>query len=74
MKFYMILQGALAGLITGVSLALWMAFGGPKPPLPVLPVSTEGCDNNVLNNTNKLVRGNLDDTEYALQNDKNKNL
>ncbi|RZC38848.1 uncharacterized protein BDFB_000721 [Asbolus verrucosus] len=36
-------KGALTGLICGVSLALWMAFGSPKPPLPTLPVSTDGC-------------------------------
>ncbi|KAI4465484.1 sodium-coupled monocarboxylate transporter [Holotrichia oblita] len=37
-------RGALTGLIIGLSLALWMAFGGPRPPLPTLPVSTYGCD------------------------------
>lgn len=31
-------------MIVGVSLALWMAFGGPKPPLPKLPLRTDGCD------------------------------
>jgi hypothetical protein len=38
-----ILQGALTGLLCGISLALWMAFGNPKPPLPALPVTVEGC-------------------------------
>ncbi|KAK9712435.1 Sodium:solute symporter family [Popillia japonica] len=37
-------RGALTGLIIGLSFALWMAFGGPRPPLPTLPVSTSGCD------------------------------
>lgn len=41
-----ILQGALTGLIVGISLALWMAFGGPKPPLPVLSTSVEECEIN----------------------------
>lgn len=30
-------------LLTGVTFSLWLGFGGPKPPLPKLPVSTEGC-------------------------------
>lgn len=37
-------RGAITGLVSGLSLALWMAFGGPKPPLKKLPVSIEGCD------------------------------
>ncbi|KAJ3656767.1 hypothetical protein Zmor_015816 [Zophobas morio] len=36
-------KGSLFGLLCGISFALWMAFGNPKPPLPALPVTTEGC-------------------------------
>ncbi|KAF4516857.1 hypothetical protein B566_EDAN006251 [Ephemera danica] len=36
--------GAIAGLICGLAIAFWIGFGGPKPPLPYLPVSTEGCN------------------------------
>lgn len=36
-------KGALAGLATGMSFSMWMAFGGPKPPLPKLPVTNAGC-------------------------------
>nr|XP_022913671.1 putative sodium-dependent multivitamin transporter isoform X1 [Onthophagus taurus]XP_022913672.1 putative sodium-dependent multivitamin transporter isoform X1 [Onthophagus taurus]XP_022913673.1 putative sodium-dependent multivitamin transporter isoform X1 [Onthophagus taurus] len=43
-------RGALTGLFVGLSLALWMAFGGPKPPPPKLPVSTSGCEDGVLRN------------------------
>ncbi|KAK2710364.1 putative sodium-dependent multivitamin transporter [Artemia franciscana] len=36
--------GALSGLFTGLAFALWIGFGGPKPPIPVLPQSTDGCE------------------------------
>lgn len=38
-------KGALIGLISATLLSSWMAFGQPKPPLPKLPVSTDGCTN-----------------------------
>ncbi|XP_063222396.1 putative sodium-dependent multivitamin transporter isoform X7 [Bacillus rossius redtenbacheri] len=37
--------GAVCGLLTGLSIAFWIAFGGPKPPVITLPISTEGCTN-----------------------------
>ncbi|KAF2884191.1 hypothetical protein ILUMI_21973 [Ignelater luminosus] len=37
-------KGALTGLVVGLSISLWIAFGGPKPPLPKLPVRTDGCN------------------------------
>ncbi|KAG8227162.1 hypothetical protein J437_LFUL001706 [Ladona fulva] len=36
-------MGAVIGLVVSVMISLWIGFGGPKPPLPRLPVSTEGC-------------------------------
>ncbi|KAK9879608.1 hypothetical protein WA026_006672 [Henosepilachna vigintioctopunctata] len=43
-------KGTLLGLVSGTLLALWMAFGQPKPPLPRLPVSTKGCATELLFN------------------------
>ncbi|XP_046396198.1 putative sodium-dependent multivitamin transporter [Ischnura elegans] len=37
-------MGAVFGLLTSMMFALWLGFGGPKPPPPVLPLSTEGCN------------------------------
>ncbi|XP_044267495.1 putative sodium-dependent multivitamin transporter [Tribolium madens] len=59
-------KGALVGLVSGISLALWMAFGNPKPPLPTLPVTTEGCSD-VFSNisiTNEPLVNNSDNKEY----------
>ncbi|EFA03653.1 putative sodium-dependent multivitamin transporter [Tribolium castaneum] len=59
-------KGALVGLVSGISLALWMAFGNPKPPLPTLPVTTEGCAD-VFSNisiTNEPLVNNPDNKEY----------
>ncbi|XP_075211404.1 putative sodium-dependent multivitamin transporter isoform X2 [Lycorma delicatula] len=38
--------GALVGMITGLFVTLCLGFGGPKPPIKKLPVSTEGCPTN----------------------------
>lgn len=43
------------GLLSGISLSLWMAFGTPKPPLPTLPVSIEGCATGFNINTSQIV-------------------
>lgn len=37
------LKGALAGLISGLAFSLWVGFGGPKPPIPRLPLRNDGC-------------------------------
>lgn len=37
------LQGALTGLIAGLAFSLWIGFGGPKPPIPRLPLRNDGC-------------------------------
>ncbi|XP_059351433.1 putative sodium-dependent multivitamin transporter [Daphnia carinata] len=37
------LQGALTGLVTGLAFSLWIGFGGPKPPIPRLPLRNDGC-------------------------------
>ncbi|KAF4528620.1 hypothetical protein B566_EDAN009224 [Ephemera danica] len=36
--------GALCGLASGLMVGLWIGFGGPKPPPPFLPTTTEGCN------------------------------
>ncbi|KRT80548.1 hypothetical protein AMK59_8463 [Oryctes borbonicus] len=41
-------RGVLTGLVVGLAMTLWIGFGGPKPPLPKLPVSTYGCDDELL--------------------------
>lgn len=37
----------MTGLISGLAFSLWIGFGGPKPPIPRLPLTTEGCAFNV---------------------------
>ncbi|XP_045535023.1 putative sodium-dependent multivitamin transporter [Papilio machaon] len=39
--------GACIGLLSGLSLTLWISFGGPRPSIAKLSVSTEGCSHNV---------------------------
>jgi len=38
-------MGTMIGMITALSVCLWATFGRPKPPVPKLPVSIEGCAN-----------------------------
>lgn len=40
--------GTMIGMITALSICLWATFGHPKPPVPMLSVSTEGCANSTL--------------------------
>ncbi|KMQ93203.1 sodium-dependent multivitamin transporter [Lasius niger] len=37
--------GTIIGMITALIVCLWAAFGYPKPSVPELPVSIEGCAN-----------------------------
>ncbi|XP_029165798.1 putative sodium-dependent multivitamin transporter [Nylanderia fulva] len=37
--------GTIIGMITALIVCLWAAFGYPKPPVPKLPTSIEGCAN-----------------------------
>lgn len=37
--------GTIIGMITALIVCMWAAFGHPKPPIPELPVSIEGCAN-----------------------------
>lgn len=39
--------GTIIGMITALSISLWVTFG-PKPPIPKLPVSIEGCANSTI--------------------------
>ncbi|XP_053603695.1 putative sodium-dependent multivitamin transporter isoform X2 [Plodia interpunctella] len=34
---------ACISLISGMAVTLWVSFGGPRPPIPKLPLSTVGC-------------------------------
>ncbi|XP_064087659.1 putative sodium-dependent multivitamin transporter [Macrobrachium nipponense] len=40
-------KGAMVGLVCGLIITMWIAFGKPKPPPHFKPVSVEGCANNV---------------------------
>lgn len=42
--------GALIGFVSSVLIMFWIIFGGPHYPLPVLPLSTEGCNTILPNN------------------------
>ena len=35
--------GAVLGFLSGLAIVAWIGFGGPKPPAPVLPVTTANC-------------------------------
>ncbi|XP_068631140.1 putative sodium-dependent multivitamin transporter [Battus philenor] len=39
--------GASFALLSGMCLTLWMSFGGPRPVPIKLPLSVEGCANNI---------------------------
>ncbi|CAB3384428.1 Hypothetical predicted protein [Cloeon dipterum] len=59
--------GAISGLAMGLAISLWIGFGGPKPPPPYLPVSTEGCEDPVfaaLQLVNATSTALKDDSEY----------
>ncbi|KAL3283629.1 hypothetical protein HHI36_006768 [Cryptolaemus montrouzieri] len=58
-------KGTLLGLCSGAAVSLWMAFGQPKPPLPKLPVSIEGCEKHLLSNiTMKVIERSTEETQY----------
>jgi len=40
--------GTIIGMVTALSICLWIVFGQPKPPVPTLPISIEGCANSTL--------------------------
>ncbi|CAK1546081.1 unnamed protein product [Leptosia nina] len=40
-------MGVSVALLSGMSLTLWMNFGGPRPPLVKLPISVTSCAMNV---------------------------
>ena len=53
-------QGALSGLLVGLSLSLWVGFGGPKPPIVRLSQDTSWCP--VLNATDAADAGHWNST------------
>lgn len=40
--------GAVVGTISALIVCLWAAFGKPKPPAPLLPLSVDGCENSTM--------------------------
>lgn len=48
-------EGALSGFIIGMAISLWIAFGGPKPPLPKLPTRVDGCNTSSEHAFNKTI-------------------
>lgn len=36
-------RGAITGFVLSLMFSLWIGFGQPKPPIPRLDVSTDGC-------------------------------
>ena len=36
-------NGAVTGLLSGLAFSLWIGFGGPKPPNPILSQDVSGC-------------------------------
>lgn len=57
-------KGSNIGLLCGLFFALWMAFGGPRPPLERLPTTTEGCESISRNLTSPLLIKANPDGEY----------
>lgn len=57
-------KGSIVGLLSGLSLGLWMGFG-PKPPPQRLPTSIEGCEQVLYNSTLLVSKSNqINDTDY----------
>lgn len=44
-------RGVLIGLAMGLAFSFWIGFGGPKPPLPSLELTIEGCEERISNST-----------------------
>ena len=40
--------GAVLGFLSGLAIVAWIGFGGPKPPPPVLPVTTANCSSDLV--------------------------
>jgi len=36
-------RGAIASFVFSLMFSLWIGFGQPKPPIPRLDISTDGC-------------------------------
>lgn len=49
-----------------MAFSIWIAFGGPRPPLPVLPVRVDGCGETspAHNSSLPLLPSTRGDTEY----------
>ncbi|KAB0798172.1 hypothetical protein PPYR_09165 [Photinus pyralis] len=55
-------KGAMTGFVAGIALCCWAAFGGPRPPLPKLPVQVSGCNETI--SVRPTSHPKLDDREY----------
>lgn len=63
-------KGAIAGFVLSLMFSLWIGFGQPKPPIPQLDVSTDGCGfNNTImylgSNEKSLIYANLHYTQWV---------
>lgn len=65
-------SGVIAGIIASLAFLLWIAYGQPRPLIPKLPLSIDGCDIDALKNltlstlqsTETLSSQNGDDSSY----------
>lgn len=51
-------RGAITGFVLSLMFCMWIGFGQPKPPIPRLNVTTEGCG---LNDSSIYARSSLYD-------------
>lgn len=48
-------KGAVIGLLTAISFMMWIILGTPKPPLSHLPVTTEGCNFTIAEDSTSII-------------------
>ncbi|XP_046668282.1 putative sodium-dependent multivitamin transporter isoform X2 [Homalodisca vitripennis] len=48
--------GAIAALLSGLAISVWLSFGGPKPPIVNLQSSTYSCLDNITTTSDLLTR------------------
>ncbi|XP_046668283.1 putative sodium-dependent multivitamin transporter isoform X3 [Homalodisca vitripennis] len=50
------IRGAIAALLSGLAISVWLSFGGPKPPIVNLQSSTYSCLDNITTTSDLLTR------------------